>query len=143
VGSDSSAWVEAIRAGRSFVTDGPLLALARDGDRFRASVRVRGRVGRVEVVANGRVVASGEDEAEVALTEPGWVAARCSTTDGFAHTAPVVVGAPARRPEAVAALRKLVELTREWVEVQGRFDNPKRKQALVDRCAEAVRTLEG
>ena len=32
--------------------------------------------------------------------------------------------------------------TREWIEAHGRFNNPKRRQALLDRCAEAARTSE-
>ena len=33
--------------------------------------------------------------------------------------------------------------TREWAETYGQYANPKRKQALLDRCAEAVQALEG
>jgi hypothetical protein len=54
----------------------------------------------------------------------------------------VVVGEPGRNPQAVTALRALVDQTRAWVEEHGRFANPKRRQALLDRCAEAVRALE-
>jgi hypothetical protein len=97
----------------------------------------------VELVANGQVVASGEGEAEAAVSEPGWVAARCPAQGGFAHTAPVVVGSLAPKPEAVAALVKLVGQTREWAESPGRYANPKRKQALLDRCGEAARKLGG
>jgi hypothetical protein len=119
------------------------LALTRDGARFRASARTQGELPSIEVVANGGVVATGRGEVEAVVSEPGWVAARCPAQGGFAHTTPVAVGAPTKRPEAVATLRKLVEQTREWVEVHGRFANPKRKQALLDRCADADRALEG
>jgi hypothetical protein len=95
-------------------------------------------------VANGLAFASGTATAEATVSEPGWVAARCPAQGGFAHTSPVAVGLVQRRkPEAVTALRKLVEQTREWAETHGRFANPKRKEALLDRCAEAVRKLEG
>ena len=122
----SPAWVEAIRAGRTFVSAGPLLALTRDGNHFCASARTR----------------AGDSPAEV-VTGAGWVAARCLASGGFAHTSPVAVGSPARKPDAVAALRKLVEQTREWADAHGRFANPKRKQALLDRCADAMTTLGG
>jgi len=96
----------------------------------------------VEIVANGQVVASGEREAEVTLAEPGWVAARCAAPGAsFAHTSPLAFGSPSRKPEAVAALRQLVEQTREWIETQGLFTNPKRKQALLDQCHETLRIL--
>jgi class 3 adenylate cyclase len=61
----------------------------------------------------------------------------------FAHTSPVAVGEPQRKPGAVAALRALVEQTRDWAETRGRYANPKRKQALLDRCAEALANLGG
>jgi hypothetical protein len=141
-GEDKAAWLGAVRAGRTFVTAGPLLALARDGDRVRASARARGGPAPVEIVANGRLVASGEGSAEAVVPGPGWVAARGPAQGGFAHTSPVALGEPAREPEAVAALRALVHQTREWIETRGRFANPKRKQALLDRCDEAVRKLE-
>ena len=138
--SGPSGWVEAIRAGRTFVTTGPLLDFTVDGSRAVALVRAPTGSSRVEIVANGEVIASGEGTAEAALPEAGWVAAR--TTDaGFAHTSPVVVGSPARKPAAVAALLALIEQTREWIDTHGRFANPKRKQTLLDRCADGARKL--
>ena len=139
---DSEGWVEAVRAGRTFATAGPLLTLTHDGDRFRAAARLYGDPARVEVVANGQVIASGDGEAEAEFAGPGWVAARCSQ-GAFAHASPLVVDSPPRKTEAVAALRKLVDQTRAWAESHGRFANPKRKQALLDRCAEAAAKLEG
>jgi hypothetical protein len=116
---------------------------ARDGSRFHAAAHVRGNACPVEIVVNGAVVAAGEGTREVVVTEPGWVAARCSGPGGFAHTAPLVVGVPVRKPAAVAALRKQLEQVREWADAQGRYANPKRKQALLDRCAEAERAIGG
>jgi hypothetical protein len=102
---------------------------------------LRGEPAPVEIVANGQVIASGNGEVEAVIAEPGWVAARCPRGE-FAHTSPIRVGSPPRKPEAVAALRKLIEQTREWVEAQGRFANPRRKQAMLDRCAEAIAKLD-
>jgi hypothetical protein len=138
-----SSWVDAVRTGRTFVTAGPLLALTRDGSSFRASARSQGNPVPVEIVANGQVIASGEGEVEAVVTESGWVAARCPARGAFAHTSPLVVGSPVREPESCAALCKLIEQTGAWVEEYGRFTNPKRKQALIDRCADAIRKLEG
>jgi len=135
-------WVAAVRAGRTFVTTGSLLALDRDGDRFRASLRSRADTDRVEIVANGQVFTAGGTDVEAPAPGPGWVAARCHSTAGaFAHTSPVAVGTPSRRPEAVSALGELVQQTRDWVETRGRFTNPKRKQALLARCDEASAKL--
>jgi hypothetical protein len=139
---DGVSWVERVRSGCAFASAGPLLTLTPDGDHARTTARAAGKPSPVEVVANGSVVASGEGEVEAPLA-PGWVAARCPAQTGFAHTSPVAVGEVIRKPEAVAALVKLVGQVREWAETAGRHDNPKRKQALLDRCAEAVAKLEG
>jgi len=112
-----------------------------DAESIRASARLHGAASPVEIVTNGQVIASGEGAVE-AVTAPGWMAVRCPMQSGFAHTSPIATGERARKPEALAALRILVEQTREWAETVGRFANPKRKQTLFDRCDEAVRKLE-
>ena len=136
VRAEGGSWVEGVRAGHCFASAGPLLTLTQDGDRIRAATR-----GPTELVANGVVISSGAGEVEV-VSPPGWAAARCPAQSGFAHTSPIAVGEVPRKPEAVAALRKLVEQVREWAENVGRYANPKRKQALLDRCAEAGAKLE-
>jgi hypothetical protein len=94
-------WIEAVRAGRTFVTNGPVLRLTVNGQDPGATinvasaeqaVRVRTQVDslaplhRLEVVANNTVVAAAEPKgspatavAEVDLPLPrgGWVMARC------------------------------------------------------------------
>lgn len=96
------AWVEAVRAGRTVVTNGPLLTLDVEGldpggtvERGEAGRPVRARAAaacvspfeRLELVADGLVVASAPAargdryaanlEFEYAPTESGWLAARC------------------------------------------------------------------
>jgi hypothetical protein len=138
------SWVESIhfRSGHCFASAGPLVTYVRDGDHLRASASAAGNPSIVEIVANGGAIAAGEGSVEAPLP-PGWAAVRCPAQGGFAHTAPIGVGEVTRKPEAAAALRKLVEQTREWAETQGRYANPKRKQAFLDRCAEAAARLEG
>ncbi len=94
-------WIEAVRAGRTFVTNGPLLTLTLNGGppgtvldvlaaaatvRVRAEARSRKPFECLQIVANNRVVASasaaGEPphafvEAEVTMPQGGWLAARC------------------------------------------------------------------
>lgn len=143
VRTEGGSWVEGVRAGCTIATAGPLVTLTPDGEHFRAAARAPSGAVQVELVANGRVVASGEGAAEAVVAEPGWVAARCPAHAGFAHTSPVGVGSAGRNPDAAAALRALVEQTREWAERHGRYANPRRRQALLDRCAEARAKLEG
>jgi hypothetical protein len=115
------AWIEAVRAGRTFVTDGPLLSLAANGQEIgsmlsfanasgseRPTVRIQAEArsvtpfSRLECVYNGAVVATGATdseqrsaaiEADVPIAGSGWLAARCLGDDGavHAHTSPVYV----------------------------------------------------
>jgi hypothetical protein len=94
-------WIEGVRAGRTFVTTGPLLFFSVNGQdsgavidldagsptvRVRAEVRSLAPLRRLEVVANNTVVASAEPtgspasaalESEVSLPGGGWLLARC------------------------------------------------------------------
>jgi hypothetical protein len=136
-------WLDAVRAGQSFVTTGPLVAAEADGSRVRAVVRSPAPFEKLELVANGQVIAaSGTAEVESPLPEAGWVAARChAPAGGFAHTSPVAIGSPTSDPAAVAALRKLIARTREWAEHDGRYANPRWPEQLLARCDEATARL--
>jgi hypothetical protein len=121
-------WIDAVRAGRTFVTNGPLLSLVVEGEgpggviaapvgkalRIRASARSAVPFDQLEVLAGGTVVAaktaSGNRQAGVVETElpvaaSTWVAARCWSrerrADGqctYAHTSPVHVEVDGQRP---------------------------------------------
>ena len=110
-------WVNAVRVGRCFVTNGPLLSFdvngqdpggtveAGDGEAVRVIAFAASATPfeKLEVVADGHVVGSATPTREgprwaASLqfdhtpTESGWLAARCFSTGGtaFAHTAPVL-----------------------------------------------------
>jgi hypothetical protein len=98
-----SGWIEAVREGRCFATNGPLLRFDVDGlgpgetldlsapgatARLRASASSLGHFDRLELLVHEQVIAtapgrsdgsrwSAEVEATLTVTEPGWVAARC------------------------------------------------------------------
>ena len=116
---DGDAWFEAVRRGRTFVTNGPMLELevggAMPGDELPVKrgqkVRIRARAwghpgrsrpSRLEIVRHGQVIRhiqpSHPEEHELRLSfelEGGngyWIAARAEGTDGSeAHTTPVYV----------------------------------------------------
>jgi hypothetical protein len=122
-------WLAALKAGKTFITNGPALELQVDGHGPGEEVRVsRGHklsvlvewkshypVSRVEVIVNGAVAAAsdhpkgstgGHLEAEVPVKSDGWVAARAagSVRDSFAqpifaHTSPVYVSCGVGSPE--------------------------------------------
>jgi hypothetical protein len=102
-------WIEAVRAGRTFATNGPMLsfhvndqepgaalALASPEQKVRVRAEAQSIVPfeHLEIVANGAVVASrpaGEQaaatvlEAELTLPASGWVAARCRGSQLLFH----------------------------------------------------------
>ena len=116
---DYENWAAAVRAGRTFSTNGPLIDLAVDGRRMGESIELPpsgGTVevqaqaecvwplGRIEIVHNGRVVAAEQAPADakvlgvaakMPVTASGWIAARCTGRDRHpgqylaAHTSPV------------------------------------------------------
>jgi len=141
---DDSSWVEAVRCGQTFVTTGPLVTLELIGRQARATVQSLLPPGPLELVINGEVVAStAADTLETVVPEHGWVAARCHGPDGgFAHTSPLGFGSPSPPTSAVTALVRLIDQTREWAELHGRYDNLKRRDQLLARCDEARQKLQ-
>jgi hypothetical protein len=137
------AWIEAVRAGRTFVSAGPLVRFTVDGHGpgsvidhpddgapLRVSVRAKGvePFSRVELVQNRDCVAGGETaiDTERPAGPGGWLAARC-WRDGriVAHTSPVYVRvggrpSPASR-DAFAALDAYLLHGRHWAERFGGF----------------------
>jgi hypothetical protein len=103
------SWIEAVRAGRTFVTNGPLLRFTINGhdpgttlelDASTPTVRVAVEASSVvpfehlEIIANGSVVASKQTsaspanailEAELPVPVSGWIAARCRGAQQLFH----------------------------------------------------------
>ena len=126
---DYETWIEAMRRGRTFITNGPALHLTVEGQgpgdeiavkagrTLGASVRWESHypLKRVELVLNGTVIAAesfedgstgGQFEADVSAASDGWLAARAAsdTRDSFAqpifaHTSPVYLKAGVDGPE--------------------------------------------
>ena len=110
-------WIEAVRAGRTFITNGPALLLSvnnqdpgalLDLDRPGETVHIRAEAlcllafQSLEILVNGVVMASTDEatlEVDLPILEGGWLAARCKGTQQifdcpanqclFAHTSPV------------------------------------------------------
>ncbi|MGN6795035.1 MAG: CehA/McbA family metallohydrolase [Streptosporangiaceae bacterium] len=122
------AWTQAVRSGRTFLSAGPMIDLQVEGQAIGDSVRISGPgtvsvsasaeaifpMGTLQLVQNGRVIASTDDpagarqldlQADVHVDSDCWLAARCggpgyfdapSHRDSwergmFAHTSPVYV----------------------------------------------------
>ncbi len=143
-------WARAVRSGNTFMTAGPLLLFEADGrvpgqeinlGQGGGSIEVMAKaqstvpVHKVEIVWNGRVVASREHNQgtreltlreSIRLSGPGWLAARCSsnlrpnwTMKLLAHTSPVYIQVPGQEvfsETAAAYLLTQIEAGRTWVE---------------------------
>lgn len=149
-------WINAVRAGRCYATAGRLLTFDVNGagpgrvielPEGEHCLLVRAS-DRVAVIVNGEPVASGRNvEQELSISESCWIAARSRTGEPthFGHTSPVyvnVAGRPlAKRAEALPHLRRLVEATREWVELHGRFVEDRSKRHLLELCDAALARL--
>lgn len=133
------SWIAGLRAGRTFVSNGPLLEFHVNGQGPGATVNTTGLLrvsasaisrlpfGRVEILYNGEIVAEqgawnnteAKLEREIEVDRGGWIAARVSggikTHAGFtvfAHTSPVYVrvdGTPHRHAEAAGAFVDEIE----------------------------------
>lgn len=155
-------WARAVRKGNTFMTTGPLLFFRADGHvpgdeimlgvgggtlEVQAEAKSFVPLHRLEVVLNGRVVASREERAgsrEMMLKEkvhvpgPGWLAARCASWLGpttawqfeiMAHTSPVYARVPGEElfsAPAAAYLLTLIEGAETWVENLATRPDPQR-----------------
>jgi hypothetical protein len=145
-------WIEAIRAGRTFVTNGPLLSFTVNDqdpgavlDLASSPTSVRVRAGarsflpftRLEVVYNGAVVAHAEAsgspshasiETDSPITAPGWMTARC----GGAQSSPIYlrINGQAPTPSAVTIAPLMAQLDKmiEWVVREARCDAQQRQR---------------
>jgi hypothetical protein len=172
------AWAAAVRAGRTFATSGPIIELSVDGHepgdvlsmpasggRLDARVRVRAAqavISSVEVVVNGRVVATGESphatdnltlETPIDVRAGAWIAARSRSdheilsafcTSMASHTSPVYVEVR-DRPLFVAddarAILAVIEGTERWVRTMAAIDRPADRHRMVELIAMSAESL--
>lgn len=145
------SWIAGLRAGRTFVSNGPLLefhvndkgpgASIEAKGPLRVSARVISRLpfSRVEIIYNGEILAEQSAwnsrqatlEREIPVERGGWIAARVAgggkTHAGytvFAHTSPVYVrvnGSPRRRAEAAGSFIDEIEDSMQFIRKNYRF----------------------
>ena len=142
---DYPAWIEALRAGKSCVSDGPFISLE-VGDslpgatveatgphsrkQVKAGMQMAGAGGTLQLVGNGEVIAeAGSDDAsfaalhaEISTDGLRWLAARYRLADGSfaAHTSPIYVtnpteGSPAKSA-SVEMMRDVLLRGAHWAE---------------------------
>ena len=153
-----AGWIDAVRHGRSFVTNGPLLHLTRVGDGWHAAATCLTEFDVLELVADGVSVCSAKPSLNAGLwratldakpeTPAGWFAARCTggpsmtnpTQPAFAHTAPQFTGVAGRKTDATI-FRRAVLSTIDWAETAGRYRDAKFRDKLLANAADALARL--
>ncbi len=140
------AWAEAVRAGRTFSTTGPVMDITADGRGMSEDIIMSSSGGTVEVhatassfiplggielVVNGNVVAKDESpdgarelelHERVTIERSGWIAARCYGQPGHAgghvaaHTSPVYVTCGDDRPFDGPAAEHMLSLVQGSIE---------------------------
>src|SRR5579872_88783 len=144
-------WIAGLRAGRTFVSNGPLIELRVDGKGPGSSIESSGQLEvsanavsrlpfeRLEIVYNGEIIAEESSlkqreavlHRQISVNRGGWIAARVSgggkTYAGytvFAHTSPIYVrvqDTPHRQAEAAGAFVDEIEESMQLIRKSFRF----------------------
>jgi hypothetical protein len=167
---DYGAFMDALKRGRSFSTNGPVLELEVDGahgpgdrleggreeHRFQARARSRGELESLQLVVNGQVVAAqmGQGARELNLEKAlrldrsSWVAARAfersDRSEVFAHTSPVyltVNGKPVVVPSSVKDLVQKIDQLIAYTERLDGFREERHRKETLEVYREARRVL--
>ena len=154
-----AGWIDGVRDGRPFVTNGPLVQLRRVGDGWHGSATALTEFDVLELVADGVAVSAAKPTLDGGLwrasldvesaTPAGWFAARCTggasmtnpSQPGFAHTAPQFTGHASRKPD-VTIFRRAVQSTIDWSEDAGRYRDAKFRDKLLAHAADALARLD-
>jgi hypothetical protein len=144
-----ASWIEAVRLGNAYVTNGPILELnVTEG--VRSSVLSFTPFEKMELMADGVPVATavprdlaGRYLAEIDVPTPDarWIAVRCVGAGLFAHTSPVWLGPERRDPRSVRILVEQIERVREWSTMRANFAEEKWRTQLLANCEAAVECL--
>ena len=166
-------WIDNLKAGRTFVTNGPMFEFRVDDRgpgasiplspgtsvRVRATAASQYPLDRIEVVVNGRAVATVQAQGDrhtiaidrsIAIAESGWIALRTSGPPHldhpgpslFAHTSPVYLDVAGKPVSAEADARYFLE----WIDrlagaVHERNRIPSRRKPYVQAQLEAARAV--
>ena len=166
------SWIAGIRAGRTFISNGPLIEFSVNGkppgstlqasERLQVKARALSRLpfDRLQIVRDGVVVAEQAAvnrreailEREIPVEQGGWIAARVESSAKthalfgvFAHSSPVyyrVEGTPSRRAEAAGAFVDEIEQSVRFIRKSYKFASEADKAVALGRF-EAARRIYG
>jgi len=146
-------WFKAMKQGRSFVTNGPMLIMTANGNDMGSTLKEKGEttvkvncsiysmkpIGKLEIIKDGEIVKTFSDvnlsensaslDCDVDFASGGWIAARCfeKRDDNvvFAHTSPIFVEIAGKPfiPKKYAA-EYFLEKTKEVIYKTAKTDLP-------------------
>ena len=143
---DYRAWIEAVRAGHCFITDGPIFL---DDSRCQSL----SKFAKLERVVDGDVVETVTPHChnnlwEAQLRQPvttgcRWSAMRvCDEAGRLRAHSKVTIHNPNRRPTMDAtSMIDCINRTKQWAIEHGQFNNPKRRDEMVQLCEDAIQIL--
>ncbi|MFN7933507.1 MAG: CehA/McbA family metallohydrolase [Bryobacteraceae bacterium] len=154
-------YLSALKQGRSFATNGPMLFLkvnqeAEPGDTIvltarkmtvEIGVETTGTLDRIELIHNGRIIhtASQPFTGELLITEPGWLAARAfekgTPSPKYAQTSPIYLTKPGQSASHPADARYFIEWLEREVALyrnETRFRSATHRAAMVDLFEKAL-----
>ncbi len=165
-------WIEAVRSGRTVVSDGAFIELTIDDNipgsvlatgssdhslKVGASLQFSEKAGILELVGNGEILASNSSpengptllEVEVPTQGLCWLAARFRTKDSqfLAHTSAIQIGEKSndllqKSSESLVRFRKSLKRGSEWAEQANSFRLEKNRGGLI-RTFEQARKILG
>ncbi len=132
-------WYEAIRDGRSFVTNGPMLFVTYKDGVIDVKTQAREPIDRIELVANGRIVdrtAASSARFHIDPHKHSWCAVRCflKTPDNIrlAHSTPIYLsGKWDAREDAAYFVSWMNELIGQTSDDPKRFENEQQREAVL------------
>ena len=166
-GFSYAAWFKGQKAGRNFVTNGPMLlvqvndhlpgtVLPSDTDEVEVQIEARAarNLQRIDIVVDAEIVETFQPAATAFMTtvrvpvrDGGWLAVRAfeehPRTVRFAHTGPFYIGdEPRRGAEALAYLRTWIEAEIERLKrVPDNQLTRDQRDELIENCAKALQLL--
>jgi hypothetical protein len=153
IGPDSNrsyaSWIEAVRVGNTYVTNGPEMNLVVDAS-VGAFAKCRLQFEKLELIADGVSIVSAEPRkiagsylAELDAPKPtaSWISLRCVGVGQFAHTSPIRLGPDRRDSRSVRVLVERIDRVREWATNRANFTNEKWRVQLLANCDAAERKL--
>ncbi|MEM3014030.1 MAG: CehA/McbA family metallohydrolase [Candidatus Bathyarchaeia archaeon] len=161
-------WLQNLKKGKSFITNGPMLFLTVDDKKPGSIITInkgksvkirclaknhRDNIERLEIIFNGKKIKSikniGKKESlelsfELPVKESGWIAARCFSVDKnfWAHTNPVYLEVSGEQFAVKKDLQKMLEIVnklRRWVDTQAKFENERQKAEVLELCDKGIK----